>query len=237
MSILPMMETYMGSGEGQFKSHFEEAQDLAAIASGSVSTFKKVDWNTAWQVYWKTFAQATRGARGIQVFGRHVFKKEGRIRRYMLWDRLRWNPGQLPPKLTGIGTPQEEGFHTTSHQDGGAILKAQSWSVTVNDSWLLAGVHSGQQFVAASPLIKRNVFDNKFILTVTGRELVGLALAGYTRELSHGQTSFGPGKYLLAEWFYWSLVHYQQAMSQITSRRSAEYFFEKYKQYGFYFDA
>ena len=58
------------------------------------------------------------------------------------------------------------------------------WNLIVNDSWLLGGVNRGLAFYAASTLNFENTFlnphdhrDNR--LGITGRELLGLIMAGY----------------------------------------------------------
>jgi hypothetical protein len=103
----------------------------------------------------------------FQVFGRHVFKHDWAIETLMAVGE------QLPPDMVGIGSPELKNF---------APLKRNDWSVAINDTWLLGGINGLQDFHAASPITWKNILDDKYIMTVTGRELVGLALAGYTQK-------------------------------------------------------
>jgi len=64
----------------------------------------------------------------------------------------------------------------------GAVLHYnEGWHFLLNDSWLLGGIHAGNEFHLASPRTEDNVWaPNKANLTVTGRELLGLNLFGYS---------------------------------------------------------
>ena len=59
------------------------------------------------------------------------------------------------------------------------------WSFIINDAWLLGGTHSYLPFYAASPVSVANVYSAQHILSITGRELVGLALCGYKEVGAH----------------------------------------------------
>ena len=58
-------------------------------------------------------------------------------------------------------------------------LKKWGWSPALNDVWVLANVHARKRFEPISPLQDSYVFDDTFGVSVFGRELLGLALAGY----------------------------------------------------------
>lgn len=77
------------------------------------------------------------------------------------------------------------GVASHQHQSAGSIqrLKNEHWSVNINDAWLLGGVHGHHEFHLASDKVYKNFFANleNYNLTVTGRELLGLLTAGYSR--------------------------------------------------------
>lgn len=55
----------------------------------------------------------------------------------------------------------------------------QVWSIPLNDSWLLGGIHVRLPFYLASPRTEQNLVDRTYGFTVTGRELIGLTTFGY----------------------------------------------------------
>jgi len=54
------------------------------------------------------------------------------------------------------------------------------WELSLNDSWLMGGIHARHDFYLASPRTKDNILDSTYGATVTGRELLGLTTFGYT---------------------------------------------------------
>jgi len=58
-------------------------------------------------------------------------------------------------------------------------MGSDKWNFTINDCWLLGAVHSHLPFYPASKLSMENIFDEKHVLSITGRELFGLAIFGY----------------------------------------------------------
>jgi len=110
-------------------------------------------------------------------------------------------------------------FGVVNNNDSGSILLIgnKNWNMTINDAWLLGAVHSHLPFYPASAVSKANIFDSKFILSITGRELYGLALFGYRQvipdypELGSAFEVGDPGKATGAD-----LVSYQTAMSNLT---------------------
>ncbi|WP_116211436.1 hypothetical protein [Streptomyces olivoreticuli] len=84
----------------------------------------------------------------------------------------------IDPKVKkNFGTMDET---TKQFAQMGCVLDSKRWSVLVNDSWLLAGVHDAQEFFLASPRTEANVFDfAEGRLRVFGRELAGLRAFGY----------------------------------------------------------
>jgi hypothetical protein len=62
----------------------------------------------------------------------------------------------------------------------GSILSAGRWSLLANDAWLLGGIHARTEFHFASPLRWTNLWDAAGgRMTITARELTGIAAFGY----------------------------------------------------------
>jgi hypothetical protein len=100
--------------------------------------------------------------------------------------------------------------------------------MAVNDTWVLAGVNSLQEFYPASPVNEKNIIDSPFIppLTIMGRELVGLALAGYQEASGHPALgkAYVPGNRKKAEDV--SLVDYDKGVSQLKNVDNTKAFFK-----------
>jgi hypothetical protein len=124
--------------------------DYYKVEMNHVGESPHVTSEMAFLLYTNVFGSKTKGL-GFQIFGRHVYRPERR--------------GQ-------IGIAEDEIVNLNP-------LLTANWSIPINDTWLLAGVNSMQEFHAASPITFDNILDAEYIVTVTGRELVGLALAGY----------------------------------------------------------
>jgi hypothetical protein len=110
-------------------------------------------------------------------------------------------------------------FGMVNNNDSGSILLmgSSSWNLTINDCWLLGAVHSNLPFYPASTVSRANIFDDKYVLSITGRELFGLALFGYRQvipdypELGSAFEVADPRKAAAAD-----LVAYQKAMGDLT---------------------
>ncbi|MFJ7150858.1 hypothetical protein ACIQVT_22070 [Streptomyces sp. NPDC100445] len=71
-------------------------------------------------------------------------------------------------------------MNEATHKYGGAILDTGNWSVLVNDSWLLAGMHQERAFYLASDRRRANLWDDRNNrIRVFTRELIGLNAFGY----------------------------------------------------------
>lgn len=84
---------------------------------------------------------------------------------------------QLP--MVGLDDIERINFGTTGDRSTGSVLWNKYWSIPLNDSWLMGGIHAGFPFYLASPREIQNIEDKKFGFTVTGRELIGLLTFGY----------------------------------------------------------
>jgi hypothetical protein len=118
-------------------------------------------------------------------------------------------------------------FGVVNNEHAGSILLmgSDNWNFTVNDCWLLGAVHSHLPFYPASSVSEANIFDDKHVLSITGRELYGLALFGYRQEIGHPSIGSvfeiqNPGKATGA-----TLKAYQQAMNNL-SKAGAQKTFE-----------
>lgn len=83
------------------------------------------------------------------------------------------------PPVIGLGDIERINFGTSSDRSPGSVLWSKYWSIPLNDSWLMGGIHARLPFYLASPRTKANIVDPAFGFTVTGRELIGLTTFGY----------------------------------------------------------
>jgi hypothetical protein len=66
-------------------------------------------------------------------------------------------------------------------RDIGSVLDTTNWSLLANDAWLLGSLHALTEFHFASPLRWGNMWDDKNQrMTITAREVIGIASAGYS---------------------------------------------------------
>lgn len=185
-----------------------------------VPDFVRVSAEVAFEFYRESFAlKVTQvNAKGeavppCQIFGRlFLDDADNRI-------RLRDQP-QLPSEMIGITLFEWQNFNS---------LKLDEWNMAVNDTWVLAGVNSLQDFYPASLVDEKNIIDNRFIppLTIMGRELVGLTLAGYQEASGHPALgkAYVHGNRKKAEDL--SLVDYDEGVSQLKNVGDAKAFFKK----------
>jgi hypothetical protein len=142
----------------------------------------------AWHLYTDTFALKSMGVRldgqPSQFMGRLVSDDFIKL---METGDLKNVKMQLPNDLIGIGNIEKKNLLTLDNY----IDNGGKWTSLINDCWLLAGVNSLQQYYACSPIIWKNVLDKNYAVTVTGRELIGLTLAGYSeKQVSGGGKCF-----------------------------------------------
>ncbi len=90
-------------------------------------------------------------------------------------------------RLEHLGDEQIRILGKTNASSSGSILRTENtWSIILNDSWILGGVHGHVNFELVSP-VRGNVMDQNYTtdlsadrkFTVTGRELIGLKTFGY----------------------------------------------------------
>lgn len=205
----------MAYDQVKFKQHFEMAVkirlgDKQGAASPDLQTA-----DAAWELYEKTrtaplgmqvFGRHKNnpsdlvGEPGIELYG-EVFPKIEKKRFFGLYTG-RESSKERDARVKKAGfeaqlvhpthgqravSPMEFNFGVTSDVSSGSILMmGKAWNLTVNDSWLLGGVHAQQPFYLAFKKSYSNLFTSnyKHNLTITGRELLGLLLAGY--ELKDG---------------------------------------------------
>ncbi|QPI85317.1 hypothetical protein I3V23_12345 [Rhodobacterales bacterium HKCCA1288] len=197
-----------------FSSDFETAK-LQNKERGNVTV------DTGWEVYLKTKNTPL----DFVIFGRHLRDDNGDLREQKKGER-----GITPKEMDNFKHPSSKG--SANSLEGGSILSLVKgkWSVTYNDAWLCGAVHGLKEFHCASDLSPENVFDEKFGLTVTGRELVGLHIAGFIRQqtiqkdgslyvvFKNGVTA-NPTKLTLAA--------YSSMVAQLDTKDKAEHFMRK----------
>ena len=62
------------------------------------------------------------------------------------------------------------------------LLKMDKWSLAVNDSWVLGGIHRNAKFRLVSPRLMENLWNQNGFYVVTAREILGLLNFGYKLE-------------------------------------------------------
>ena len=173
----------------EYSSEYGIAQNAAQAFHGAINQTKHVDASIGWAAY----SNARNPSLGFHLFGRHIAAKSlAPLRRDQNAVSVNASKGptlgQLPKGLTGISFNSYDAFSTNfgivNNVDSGSILLmgGGNWNFTINDSWLLGGIHSECAFYSCSPLKSFNLVDHEYILTITGRELLGMALAGYVEE-------------------------------------------------------
>jgi len=147
-------------------SGFMEYEKADVKAGTTLAVIQKY----CWTVYSKAYK-----ASGPQVIGR-------------LGDLHR----SLREKISNI----MEGQTLVDDSTQGNILKVDRWSLTVNDCWILGGIHRRADFTLMSGYTWTNAWSpdyNGFV--VTGRELIGLQTFGYKPRKG---ASLGPGSQAIA---------------------------------------
>jgi hypothetical protein len=210
-----------------FRPHYEAAQLGAQAVHGVNNATKPVDADVAWKLY----CNARNPALSFHVFGRHITGEKAKE-----LQNLRTAKGktvELPKHMQGITKSPvdqfEKNFGYVNDAGDGSILMmgGGKWNFTVNDAWLLGGVHSRLPFYAASVISKDNMLDKKYCLSITGRELLGLALFGYKQVHNHKALGVAYICSDAAKASAATLVDYQVALGGIKSRSDAAAFFKK----------
>jgi hypothetical protein len=109
---------------------------------------------------WRAY-QSARQAVGDQVIGRIYHLRPGALNMY-----------EKVGQMVGDETLFDRGTH-------GNTLKMDKWTMAVNDSWVLGGVHRQANFRLVSPRVMENLWNADGYFVVTARELLGLLHFGY----------------------------------------------------------
>ncbi|WP_240135088.1 hypothetical protein [Streptomyces sp. MUM 178J] len=145
-----------------------EARDLYDKAGTAVingrDSFETPWVDVAWWVYDSTLRACRSNAIEGLIAGGLRSGRPGEPGGAGIDDILRENLKTIDERVPGV--------------DQGAILHTRNWSILVNDSWLLAGVHSGVPFYLASERRQENLYLVPK-LKVFGRELANLRSFGY----------------------------------------------------------
>lgn len=166
----------------KFTPDFEAAQQAGLSYHGMAQVVDSIPVNDAWALYENT----RRAPLKMQIFGRHIFDQNENVVKFAKKVGS-GESAQMPDFMVGITQTELDNFgKTNANESGSALLTGRdSWNLTINDVWVCAGAHALQEFHPASPVNARNIFSQQHILTITGRELVGLALAGYIPVSGH----------------------------------------------------
>jgi hypothetical protein len=181
-----------------------------------------VSAEVAYGFYCASFALKTTQVNGngesvppLQIFGRLMFDDTDR--------RIRERAeSQIESDRIGITLYEWQNFNS---------LKLNEWNMAVNDTWLLAGVNSCQPFYPASLVNEKNIIDDRFTppLTIMGRELAGLALAGYREASAHPTLgkAYAPGSEKQAQDL--DFHAYANELSQLKNVGNVKAFFSKHE--------
>ncbi|WP_444937390.1 hypothetical protein [Microbulbifer sp. JMSA002] len=79
-------------------------------------------------------------------------------------------------------------FGPTNSRDNGSVLRTKTWSIILNDAWILGAVHAKAEVELVSRPTSSTIANKDFqigdpldrIFRVTGRELIGLKSFGYS---------------------------------------------------------
>jgi hypothetical protein len=206
----------------KFTADFEAAQQAGMAYHGVSKVLDSIKATEAWQLYENTRLAPLR----MQIFGRHIFDQNLKVIEFA----KSVTPGtskQMPEFMVGITQTELDNFgKTNAAQSGSALLTGRnSWNLTINDVWVCGGAHGSQDFHPASPINARNIFSQQNILTITGRELVGLVLAGYVAVSGHASlgTVYRPSTNKNVEKL--NLIDYQVTISALKTVEAAQSFF------------
>jgi hypothetical protein len=98
-----------------------------------------------------------------------------------------WIPEQL--KRAGLSDKDDASDNLWKSGTTGTIQKMDKWSPTVNDCWVLGGVHRLAPFELVSDIVLRNLWDfGQNFHVVTAREILGLLHFGYEVRKEGGKT-------------------------------------------------
>ena len=151
----------------------------------------------------------------------------------MDWKRANPNADQLPAHMVGMNHGEKffQNFNVVNDAEDGSILLmgGSKWSFTINDTWLLGGIHANVPFYPASFMTKANLYHKDYVLSITGRELIGLCLFGYKQVKGHGSIGSAMVCHDKRKAAAARLVDYQEAVSGIKGWKAAK---NVYKQAG-----
>lgn len=206
----------------KFTSDFEAAQQAGMSYHGVSKVLESIPASEAWLLYENTRQASLR----MQIFGRHIFDQNEAVVKFAK-SVPKGTSKQMPDFMVGITQTELDNFgKTNANESGSALLTGRnSWNLTINDVWVCAGVHSCQEFHPASPVNARNIFSQQHILTITGRELIGLALAGYVAVSKHASlgTVYRPSVKNKVDAV--NLVDYQVTIASLKTVQAAQTFF------------
>ncbi len=152
-----------------------------------IPDFKEQLKDVCWTIYSKTFTDA-----GEQIMGREwdtdpyaTFANiSGRTGYTSKTTFQQVGHGRYEKKVawTPVGAANRNDHEiNTSASARGNVLKMDRWHPTMNDCWVLGGVHRRATFKLVSARVPGNIWNYSMnIPVVTARELLGLLRYGYT---------------------------------------------------------
>lgn len=166
-----------------------------------------------------------KGKQFVPKIYRKSVTKKATVANFAQMEREKQN---IPAAInTDKDKPMIKNFGVVNNNDSGSILLMgdTNWNFTINDTWLLGAVHNYLPFYPASAVSRANIFEDKHVLSITGRELFGLAVFGYRQvipEYAELGTAFEVVNHIKAAGA--TLVKYQEAMNNLTKQRAKKAF-------------
>jgi hypothetical protein len=166
-----------------------------------------------------------KGKRMVPSFYRKQVTQKATAANFALMERKKLN---VPAAIdTDKSKPMMKNFGVVNNNDSGSILLMgdTNWNLTINDTWLLGAVHSYLPFYPASAVSRANIFEDKHVLSITGRELLGLAVFGYRQVIPEYEelgSAFKVDNYRKAAGA--TLIKYQDLMNGLNHATAAEAF-------------
>jgi hypothetical protein len=153
---------------------------------------KPEDFRVALQEYCWIIYQKTNTDAGFQIIGREWDTDPYSLDANILGRAIGGYDKQASGKWTARPEGAPVGGLNTSPGARGNVLKMDRWHPTMNDCWVLGGIHRGATFKLVSPRIPANIWNPMGFPVVTAREILGLLHYGYETQRVGSDVQFVP---------------------------------------------
>ena len=130
---------------------------------------------------WESMQNAVSAPMGMLMLGRVTMQPaEGNIDQ-LLDENIGMTLADSTSEKRVLDMYMHANFGTATEFQKGSILWLNNWTILANDSFILGGIQANLPFYLVSDRSKENIWDFKANrLTVTGREIIALLIAGYS---------------------------------------------------------